>query len=206
VVLLVAAAVPRFQSGRAIDAVYPVPNYVVLNLALPENAYRAAADVLANANGNDGRTLIERAEIASLGGAPSLQVVSLLEDGLARAPASVRGWTLLAEQTETRDPTRAGKALAHSLLLGPYEYFLLAKRAREAASLWKLLPPDSENAALAQARHLWTESLLNGEIPPLLRINGGPELVARAFHDDPDDLRALNRWLAAERRRAAANR
>jgi hypothetical protein len=204
--LLVAAAVPHFQSGRAIDTAYPVPAYTVMNIALPANAYRAAADVLASANADDGRTSIERAEIASLAGAPQNEVVSLLEDGLARTPASVRGWALLAEQTAAGDRARAGKALAHSLLLGPYEYYVMAKRARAAAQLWDVLPSDGSSAALEQARRLWTESALNQEIPSLLTIRGGPELITRAFHDDPEDLRALNRWLATERRRAAANR
>ncbi len=203
-VLLIATAVPRFQSGLATDAAYPVPAYTVMNFALPATSYRAAADVLAGANGNDGRTLIERAEIASLAGAPSQEVVALLEDGLARTPASVRGWSLLAEQTAAQDRSRAANALAHSLLLGPYEYYVLAKRARAAAQLWDALPPDADEAALGQARRLWSESTLNREVPFLLAVKGGPELVTRAFHDDPDDLRALNRWLAAEGRRRRA--
>jgi len=202
--LLVAAAIPRFQSGLAIDAAYPVPAYAVLNLALPANSYRAAADVLAGANRNDGRTAIERAEIASLAGAPSQEVVKLLEDGLARTPASVRGWTLLAEQVAAQDRSRAGKALAHSLLLGPYEYYVTAKRAQAAAQLWDVLPPDADEVALGQARRLWTESPLNREIPFLLTLKGGPELMTRAFRDDPEDLRALNRWLASEGRRRRA--
>jgi hypothetical protein len=204
--LLVAAALPRFQSGRAIDAAYPVPAYTVMNIGLPASAYRAAADVLAGVNAEDGRTSIERAEIASLAGAPHNEVMSLLEDGLARTPASVRGWALFAEQTVEADRARAGKALAHSLLLGPYEYYVMAKRARAAAQLWDVLPSDGSSAALDQARRLWTESALNHEIPALLIVKGGPELITRAFHDDPEDLRALNRWLAAERRRAAADR
>jgi hypothetical protein len=202
--LLIAAAIPRYQSGRAIDEAYPVPAYAILNLALPVNSYRAAADVLANANPNDGRTTIERAEMVSLAGAPPQDVVSLLEDGLTRAPASVRGWTLLAEQTQTLNRSRAGEALAHSLLLGPKEYFLLGKRAQAAAQLWDVLPSDASESALAQARSLWTISALNQEIPYLLAVKGGPELMTRAFHDAPEDLRAMNRWLAAEARRRRA--
>ena len=202
--LLIAVAIPRYQSGRAIDAAYPVPAYAVLNLPLPAGSYRAAAEVLANADPNDGRTTIERAEIASLAGAPPREVVSLLEDGLARTPASVRGWTLLAEQTETQDRIRAGKALAHSLLLGPKEYFLLGKRARAAAQLWDVLPSDVSELALAQGRSLWTLSELNPEIPYVLAVKGGPELMTRAFQDAPEDLRAINRWLAAEGRRRRA--
>jgi len=127
-----------------------------------------------------------------------------LEDGLARTPGSVRGWTLLAEQTETQNRTRAGNALAHSLLLGPKEYFLFGKRAQAAARLWDVLPSDASESALAQGRSLWTISALNPEIPYLLGVKGGPELMTRAFHDAPEDLRAMNRWLAAESRRRRA--
>lgn len=204
--LLVAIAIPRYQSGRAVDSAYPVPAYTIMNFALPANSYRAAADALAEADPRDGRTLIERAEIASLAGLSRNEVVSLLEDGLARAPASARGWTILAEQTAGGNKTRAANALAHSLLLGPDEYYLAAKRARVAATVWDALPSDAADAALGQARNLWKEGGLNREIPDLLALKGGPELMTRAFRDDPEDLRALNRWLAAERRRAAANR
>ena len=205
VVLLLVVAIPRFQDGLAVDAAFPVPVYAVLNVALPVTSYRAAADVLANADSNDGPTLIARAEVASLAGNPPERVLDILRDGLSRSPASARGWSLLAEQLEKQDRTQAAAALAHSLLLGPREYFIAGKRARATALLWDELPADAREAALGQTRLLWTEILLHPEIGPLLTTSGGAELMKRAFQNDPEQLRALNRWLAEERRRAAAN-
>jgi len=205
-VLLLAAAIPRFVSGRAVDAAFPVPAYMVLNQPLPLNSYRAAADVLAKAGENDGRAILERAEAASLGGDSSAHVMALLRSGLAETPASVRGWTLLAEQLVNEDPQSAKTALEHSVLLGRYEYFVAGKRSRVAATMWDQLPPDVQAAILPQTRLLWTDITLRTNIAPLLTTPGGRELVGRAFRDDPEQLRALNRYLADERRRAAANR
>ena len=202
--LLLVASIPRFQGGLAVDAAFPVPVYAVLNVPLPATSYRAAADVLAKADSRDGPSLIARAEMASLAGNPPERVLDLLRDGLSRSPASVRGWSLLAEQLETQDRMQAGAALAHSLLLGPREYFIAGKRSRAAALLWDELPADARETALSQTRLLWTELVLHPEIGPMLTRSGGAELMKRAFQNDPEQLRALNRWLAEERRRAAA--
>jgi hypothetical protein len=202
--LLLFAAVPRFQAGLAVDAAFPVPAYLVMNAELPVDSYRAAAVVLAKANPQDGRSLIERAEAAARAGTAPQTVEDLLSAGLARSPASVRGWSLLAEQVASQEPARGVAYLSQSYLLGPYEYFVAGKRSRTAAILWNDLPAKPREIALRQTKLLWSETLLHSEIGPLLSVQGGSALMTLAFKDDPEEMRALNRWLATERRRAAA--
>jgi len=202
--LLLLAAVPRFQAGLAVDAAFPVPAYLVMNAELPVDSYRTAADTLAKANPQDGRSLIERAEAAARAGTAPQTVENMLSDGLARSPASVRGWSLLAEQVASQDRTRGVAYLSQSYLLGPYEYFVAGKRSRTAAILWNDLSPKAHEIAVRQAKLLWSEVLLRSEIAPMLRVEGGTALMTLAFKDDPEEMRALNRWLATERRRAAA--
>jgi len=202
-VLLLAVAIPRFESGLAVDAAFPVPAYMVLNVPLPANSYRAAADALANASGRDGRAVLEHAEAASLSGDSPTGVMEMLRTGLTETPASVRGWTLLAERLVDQDGKAAATALEHSLLLGRYEYFVAGKRARVAAAVWDQLSPDAQAAMLPQARLLWTEIALRPEMTLLLSTQAGREMMGRAFRDDPEQLRALNRWLAQERRERA---
>ena len=205
-VLLLMAAVPRFESGLAVDAAFPVPVYMVVNAPLPANSYRAAADVLAGADSRDGRSMLERAEAASMAGDPQAAVVDMLRSALAEAPASVRGWTLLAEQLLKQDPKAATTSLEHSLLLGRYEYFVAGKRARVAAAVWDQLSPGAREAMILQTRLLWPDIVLRRDIASLLSTPGGSDLMNRAFRNDPEQVRALNRWLAQERRDAAANR
>ena len=147
--------------------------------------------------------MLRRAEALSLARPQGKNVVALLQDGLAKSPASVRGWTLLAEQLDTIDHQKAAQALGQSFLLGPYEYFVALKRARQAAVLWDDLAIDAREAALEQTRLLWTEESLNDGILRLLDTQGGSELLARAFIDEPEELRTINRWVTAERRNAS---
>ena len=204
-VLLVMTAIPRFESGLAVDAAFPVPAYMVLNVPLPADSYRETASVLAMADESDGRAMLERAEAASLAGTSSADVVNMLRVGLVETPASVRGWTLLSEQLVNQDPRAAATSLEHSLLLGRYEYFVAAKRARLAAALWDQLSTEARAAMLPQTRLLWTEIVLRQDMVSLLNTPTGVALVNRAFRDDPEQMRALNRWLAEEGRRVRSN-
>ena len=197
---LILLAVPRFQSGLAIDAAYPVPTYMIVGASLPQSSYRDTAAVLGNAFRGDGETLLRRAEAVSLMQPEAEGAVGLFEEGLTKSPTSVRGWALLAEHLASVNRTRAAQALGQSLLLGPYEYYVAARRARQAAIFWDDLPADAHALALRQARLLWTEASLNEGILRLLAVDGGAELIARAFQDEPEELRAINRWVAAERR------
>ena len=129
-VLLLFLAVPRIQSGYALDAVFPIPVYAVLGVQLPRETNRAAAEVLSLANKADGSTLLQTAELSSLAGEPPSAVADLLREGLSRSPWSTRGWTLLAEQLEQQNPQLAGDALAHSMMLGPYEFYLAEQIGR----------------------------------------------------------------------------
>jgi hypothetical protein len=200
VALLFLTAVPRLQSGLAIDAAFPVPNYVLVDYLLPENSYRVAAEVLTGASSEDGQTLILLAEVAAHANLPQQAILNLLRDGLSRSPASSRGWALLAEQIQDR--RRAAAALTQSLLLAPYDYFLAGRRGREGALLWDVLPVDDRRSVLQQARLIWSEPILYGEIEPLLMVSGGADLLARAFEDEPQELQALSLWIAENSRGA----
>ena len=203
VLLLVFAATPRLQSGLAVDAAYPVPILMVADLSVPQSSYLDTAVILAAAHRDDGESKLQYAEALSLAQPGDEMVLELLRDGLAISPASVRGWALLAEELGAVEPQRAAQALGLSLLLGPYEYFVALKRARQAAMLWDGLSTDARAAALEQTRLLWSEESLNDELLRLLDTQGGSELLARAFINDPEELRAINRWVTTERRNAS---
>ena len=200
--LLVLVATPRLQSGLAIDAAYPVPILMVAGYNVPRASYFDTAAILAAAHRDDGDSKLQYAEALSLLQSENATVVESLREGLAKSPVSVRGWALLAEQLSPSDPQRAAQALALSFLLGPYEYFVALKRARQAAMLWDVLDADARDAALEQTRLLWKETGLHGEILRLLETEGGSELLARAFIEEPEELRTINRWVNTERRNA----
>jgi len=200
--LIILVATPRLQSGLAIDAIYPVPILMTVGISLPQSSYEDTAALLAAAHRDDGETILQRAEALSLAQPQGENVVELIQDGLAKSPASVRGWTLLAEQLGTIDQQKAAQALGQSFLLGPYEYFVALRRARLSAMLWDTLQTETQAAAQRQVRLLWTEESLKDGILRLLDTPGGSELLARAFIGDPEELRSINRWVMIERRDA----
>jgi hypothetical protein len=200
-IVLVFAAVPRLQSGLAIDAVYPVPVMMVIGADLPQTSYNDAGTILSTAGAADGNAILLRAEALSLMQPKPAGTEALIEEGLSKSPTSVRGWTLLAEGLQGADRVRAAQALEQSLLLGPYEYYVAVRRARLAALLWDELPNEARPMALRQMRLLWQEPTLNAGILRLLATDGGANLIARSFQDEPDEVRAINRWVTAERRR-----
>ncbi len=202
-VFLSFVAAPRFLSGIAIDEAFPVPDYMMMDVDLPRSAYAAAAVTLALADDEDGQVWIQQAEATALSGASSGDVIPRLVKGLARSPTSARGWTLLAEQTTAQDPRRAAAALAMALYLGPYDFWLAGRRARTAAALWNTLSEEGRQAALRQVSLLWSEPLLNQEIRPVLTTRAGVELMTHALWNEPEQLRALNRWIASQRRKVS---
>ena len=199
VLLVTAAAIPRIVSGLALEAAFPVPSYIVKNVVLPRKSYAAAAIVLSHADSRDGETQILRAEAAHLGGMPDAQVIPIVENGLGHDPAYARGWTLLSELLRQTDRARASKALTIALELAPYDYFLAGRRARDGAMLWDAMSDDGRGLLLRQAGLLWSEPQLRDQVMPLLDTPGGAALMTRALKDNPDQIRALNRWVARRR-------
>lgn len=205
-VALLTVAVPRFEAGLAVDAAFPVPIYVVMNLPLPVDTYRTASDLLSQADAADGATQVIRAEIASRSGEPQAKVLELARNGLSHSPWSARGWLILAEQASQNDPKNAAAALGHSITLGPFEYYLTGRRTRAGGALWNNLSPDGQEASLRQARLLWTTPQLSPDLMATLNSFYGSAMITRAFQNDPEELRALNRWAASVRRGASVFR
>ena len=194
-------AIPHFMNGVAVDGAIPVPNYMIAQIAMPKPAYVDAVMALRQASPRDGYAAIARAEAALHAGAPPFSQAPVLAQGLTQEPASARGWLLLSNVwASTTDKKKAAQALAQALLLAPHEYWLIGLRARQAAFLWPYLDADTQALALEQARMLWEEPILRGQLQPLLSSPEGVRLVARAFAGQPDEIREMNRFLSAQAR------
>jgi hypothetical protein len=198
-VILLLAALPRFASGIALEAAFPVPSYMIVDRALPINATRTTAHVLAGADEADGEAQIARSRAAYLSGEVGPKIIAMADNGLSHAPTSAAGWTLLAALRTPVDRARAAAAMSVALELAPHDYYLAAWRARTAAPLWTALPADARESAARQVRLLWSDHTLRRQIRSILAVPGGPSLVTYAMKDDPDGLRALNRMVARER-------
>ena len=196
-----AAAVPRFLSGLAVDASFPAAGFIPQNAVLPEDVtYADAADALSGADTRDGAAQILRAEAMQRAGERPETYVPVLIEGLSHHPASPRGWTLLAEAEAAHEPERAAKALSLALRLAPLDYRIIFHRARAGAPLWRLLDPEAQEILFRQTARLWSEEPLRREfLNEVLLLEGGPELIARALADQPEELRALNRLTARRR-------
>lgn len=194
-------AVPHLRDGVALDAAVPVPNYMIANRAMPVSAYKDAERALSQADAADGDAAIARAEAALRSGSRSRAVIPELSNGLMAAPASARGWTLLSLAYASFDKRKAAGALGVALELAPKDFWLAEMRAEAAAQLWSGLDADARVNALAQTRLLWEEPLLRGQLRQLLTSADGVALVKCAFSDRQDEMREMNRWLSAERRR-----
>lgn len=192
----------HFLDGLAVDAAIPVPVYMVAQVPMPKPAYIAAADALSYADPRNGHAMLAAAEARWHAGEPPGRLVATIRRGLTREPASARGWTLLSEVLYRSDKKRAAPALSQALILAPREYWLIGARAKDAALLWPNLDPASRSMALNQARLLWQEPQLHGQLRELLRSPEGAALVSRAFNQD--EIRRINRWHSrAQRRRPA---
>ncbi|MGQ0741095.1 MAG: hypothetical protein ACT4OG_02190 [Alphaproteobacteria bacterium] len=200
--LLIIPAGSKYVAGLAADSVFPVPAYMAMNVTQAPETYRAAARILARAQDVDGRTVLVRAEaMFASGEVPSL-VEATAREGLARAPADIRGWVLLASARKAHDPAGAARILENALLLGPQEYWVAPRRARLAADLWGHLSDDGKALAARQVRLLWSVPALRRHLVSLLATQAGARLVSESFRSNQEELRALNRWIASERRKA----
>lgn len=191
--ILAAAAAPRLISGLAVEHAFPVPFFMNANDPLPALAYQQAREALARANSSDGQAKIAEAEAAYLGGSPARDVLPILKSALDHAPSSARGWTLLAELEVSQEPKNGAAAVGLALQLAPYDYWLAARRANVGAGLWNALDIDQRDLVLRQTRLLWSEEQLRGSLGTLFASQDGAALVGRAFAEDPDILRELNR-------------
>jgi hypothetical protein len=194
-IFLVLMAVPRFIGGLAIDAVFPVPARMEMNVPLETEEYRAAANTLLRAGTADGEAWILRAEAASFAGQAGAK--PMLEQGLRRNPSSPRGWMLLAETSaDTRQRVRVLEFLLEEF---PFEYWIAGRKVSAGAMLWDDVSEEARGALLTLGKRLWTEPALRDQLWAVLATGGGPELLTRAFADDPEALRELNRWVALRR-------
>jgi predicted Zn-dependent protease len=172
---------------------------MVAQLPLPKAAYDNAANTLANASPNDGDAMLIRAEVLLNTGRTASDVVPLLVDGLRHAPASARGWTLLAEAQQPLQPTRAATALSQAFLLAPRDYWIAAARVRAAGLLWPSLDGETRAAAEKQSRLLWQEELLRPQLVVAAQTNEGAALLTRSFREE--EIRDVSRYISAARRR-----
>lgn len=200
--LLIVPAASKYVSGLGLDSVFPVPVYITMNVPQAPESYRAAAHILERTPDVDGRTALAGAEAMFVSGAALHTVDEVARAGIAKAPADIRGWLLLAEIRRSHAPADAARMLEVALLLGPYDYWVAGKRARLAAALWDRLSEEARMLALRQVRLLWAVPTLRHDLMTLLSSEAGAHLVSEAFREMPDDLRALNRWVAAERRKS----
>ena len=197
--VLIAAAIPLLIDGVAYEQAFPTAIYMPMNVALPRANYTAAAQALAHGAAANGEREILEAEALRLSGADPSRVAAALEQGLSHAPASARGWMLLAETLAPTDRAKAASALSAALMLAPNEYFLVGRLVRDAGALWDVLPKDSRDLAVDDAPVLWRDPNLRYALRPILATKGGAALMTEAFRYAPEDLRALNRYVAEQR-------
>ena len=197
-VALVCAALPVCMAGFAEDAAVPVPVYLVMGYTVSRDDYARAARMLEASAPYSPRDYLTEAEAMTHLGASHKKVIATLEKGLAASPASVRGWTILAEQRAPTDRNGAAKALEQALVLAPFDYWLAGRRAHDAAGLWDALGHDARDQAVIQARLLWDEPLLRSEVAPFVKDPAGAALMSRALKDEPEEIRRLNRWMVGK--------
>ena len=204
--LLIILAYPRLKSGIALEAAFPVPDYMTSDVPLPRDAYRAAATALSHVGKEDGRSKLLAAETTIFVGRDPLAVEQALRYALSRMPASARGWLVLAERLSFRDRKGAASALTRSLSLGSFESALMGRQARLAARLWDDLSDHPRRTVLRQVETLWATPLLRSELSPLLAVDGGGDLIARAFLHSPKTHQAVIEWVDGHRQRTLGPR
>jgi len=202
--ILIAVAVPHLLDGVANENAFPVPVYTEMNVVLPRASYANAANALAQGMRRNGDRAVAQAEAQANAGAATPVVVATLTSALSQAPASPRGWTLLAEELSRKDRKQAGEALSVALTLAPNDYYLLGRVERDAGYLWDNLSPDARTVASNAAPTLWKFPELRVYIRPVLAMRAGPKLITSGFQYQPEDLRALNRFVTEQRLEEAA--
>jgi hypothetical protein len=199
VALLVALALPRFNTGFLLEKSFPATDFIQTDVALPATTYRGVARLLAGASRNDSETALLQAEAALNAGVPPVEVLPKVENALASSPSAARGWIILASLWTASDPRKAAQALAFAVDLAPREYYLILPRLLVGAPLWRDLPDRAQGKLLSDARALAGDQTRRGQLRLLLARRGGAELLVRAFAGQPEALRELNRDLALER-------
>jgi hypothetical protein len=196
---LVAIALPQLVDGLALEGAYPAPVYLLMNAPETQREYADAATSLDFGVQADGDRAIAEAEIISLAGGQRQRVKDLLIQGLSRSPASARGWTLLGEQLLSEDRRKAANDISIALELAPSNFLLSGRLLRDSGEVWDLLPGDSRQVAVNMAPNLWNQVDLHQYLRAVLATRGGVQMMTEAYRDAPEDLRALNRFVAAER-------
>lgn len=197
--VLVAFASEHYRNGLAQDGAVPIPAYMVAERAVSPAAYLDAAESLAQASPRDGEPALQRTEALLHAGKDPVALRVAVVDGLSRIPASARGWLMLSEVSAQQDNSLSGHALAQSILLARRDYWLITPRLRDGAKHWANLDQEVQAAIIAQVRLLWETPALKTKMVELCQSPEGAALVTRAF--TPDEIRQINRWLAAERRK-----
>jgi hypothetical protein len=201
VLLLVALALPRFNTGFLLEKSFPATDFIQTDVPLPATTYRDVARLLASASPNDSETGLLQAEAALNAGVPPAEVLPKLESALEHSPSAARGWIILASLWTDSDPRKAAQALSFAVDLAPREYYLILPRLLVGAPLWRDLPDTARAKLLSDARALAGDETRRGQLRLLLARRGGAELLVRAFAGRPEVLRELNRELALERLR-----
>ena len=199
--ILASLSTPRLKSGIALEGAFPVPDYITSNVTLPRDAYRAAVAALSHASERDSASAILRSEAALFIGTDPHEVEASFRQNLVKVPASVRGWTLLAESLSFHDRSSASLALSQALATGTLEYALSGRQTRLAARLWGELPENTHRIILGQVEHLWTVPRLRSELSTLLATQGGEALIAQTYADTPQTHQEIVDWVEAYRRR-----
>jgi len=203
---MIAVAFPQLVDGLAIEAAFPVPTYIQMNAPQSVEAYADAAASLDFGARADGDRLITEAEAYRLAGGQRARVIDLVTQGLKRAPSSARGWAILGELELRTDRRKAANAIATALELAPSNFLLSGRLLEYAGSVWDLLPSDSRQVAINITPNLWSIPDLRHYLRPVLSTPGGVQMLTEAFRDSPEDLRALNRFVADERLKDAGTR
>lgn len=191
-------AAPKFVSGLALDLAFPVPVYLVTGVRLSQDTLRATYDVLAGAGDVDPSVRVTRAEAAAKAGLDPAIAIDLARTALKESPAQQRGWLLLAQ---TANPATATRSLTMSTYTGPFEYYSLPVHVRATQRLLPNLGGDDRKTALRQVKQLWLQEMFHPRLYRLMATKEGAAVMWEATKDDFDEVRAINRWVAAENRR-----
>jgi len=195
---VIAAALPRLIEGIALERAFPDSALVMTNVGLPAASYLHLEKTLSSLPASDGETRILAAEAAVDAGRPPVSVLPAVEDGLSRAPADARGWILLASMVKDQDPQRAAKAFNLAFELAPLDHYLIVPRTALGAQLWDHLPTGERHTILSDARAIATNDNRRDDLRALLGTPAGAALVTKAFENDPEGIKKLNRDLTRE--------
>lgn len=204
--MLVVLALPRFITGLKREAAGETIALMIDGRKEPLSAYRSAAAALAGAL--DGESLAERAELlARASNDPRMLAKSreLAIEGLARAPADPRAWTLLCAIEAAHDPGQGVSCLDTGFFVGPYDWYATPWRMQLAASEWSYLDERLRDAATALILPMWhseqwgDDNALRATLFELSKSADGRQLLRAGFLADKNAMRRFNRWVMRKR-------